>query len=92
MVLGVSTDDLASHQRFCEKYDLPFPLLSDTDHDVAQRYGVWKLRTSQGRQFMGVERTTFVIDPHGIVRKIFPQVKVEGHPEEVLQYIDAHLR
>jgi len=92
VVLGVSPDDLESHRRFSEKLSLNFPLLSDEAKEVVQRYGVWQLKNVMGRQVMGVVRTTFVIDKNGIVRKVFPNVRVDGHAAEVLRWIDEHLR
>jgi len=85
IVLGVSHDSVESHNTFREKYDLPFTLLSDEDKSVSQAYGVYKLRSLYGKEFMGIERTTFVIDEKGKIKRIFPKVKVEGHVEEVLQ-------
>jgi peroxiredoxin Q/BCP len=84
IVLGVSADDVASHQKFAEKYGLPFPLLSDTDTTVSQRYGVWKEKNYAGKTYMGVNRETFLIDKDGIVRKAWHKVNPEGHAEEVL--------
>jgi peroxiredoxin Q/BCP len=84
IVIGVSTDSIESHVRFKQKYNLNFPLLSDTDKKVVSKYGVWKEKSLYGRKFMGIERTTFVIDENGKVKKIFPKVKVDGHFEEVL--------
>lgn len=91
VVLGVSPDDLESHRRFSEKLALNFPLLSDENKEVVQRYGVWQLKNVMGRQAMGVVRTTFVIDKEGIVRKVYPNVKVEGHAAEVLRWIEENL-
>ena len=88
VVLGVSVDDLASHQKFAEKYGLPFPLLADTDTTVSQLYGVWKEKNMYGKKYMGVNRETFLIDKEGIVRKIWPKVKADGHAQEVLDTID----
>jgi peroxiredoxin Q/BCP len=70
--------------KFAEKYALPFPLLADTGHAVAEAYGVWQEKSFLGRKYMGVERTTFVIDREGIVQRVFPKVQVAGHAEEVL--------
>ena len=84
VVLGISGDDVASKEAFAEKYGLPFPLLADEDFDVSTRYGAYKLRERDGRQFMGIERTTFLIDKHGVLRKVYPQVSVEGHADQVL--------
>lgn len=84
VVLGVSPDDTASHAKFAGKYGLPFTLLADPEGKTAAAYGVWKEKSSYGRTYMGVERTTFIIDEEGRVRKIFPRVKVDGHVDEVL--------
>ncbi len=84
-VLGVSVDGADSHQRFKEKYQLNFPLLADTAKKMVQAYGVWKEKNMYGRTYMGIERTTFLIDEKGKIRKIFPKVNVEAHYEEVLQ-------
>ena len=89
VVLGVSPDGLFSHEKFRGKYALPFPLLADEDHAVAEKYGVWKEKSLYGRQYMGIERTTFVIDTAGKITRIFPKVKVEGHAEEVLAAVRA---
>lgn len=84
IVLGVSKDDLDSHAKFRQKYGLTFPLLSDTSGKVLEAYGVWKEKSLYGKTFMGVERTTYVIDENGRIKKVFPRVKVEGHTDEVL--------
>ncbi len=84
VVLGVSPDDVASHQKFKRKYDLPFPLLADTDHRVAEAYGAWGEKSMYGRRYMGILRTTFVIDGEGRVVHVFEKVKPEGHAGEVL--------
>ncbi len=83
-VVGVSGDTSQSHEKFASKYGLKFPLLSDAGNKVAKLYGVYKKKSLYGREFMGIERTTFVIDRAGVIRKVFPKVKVEGHPERVL--------
>ena len=83
VVLGVSPDGVASHQRFRNKFDLPFTLLADEDHSIAERYGVWKPKKFMGKEFLGVKRTTFVIDRDGRIAKIFRDVKPQGHAEEV---------
>jgi len=85
VVLGVSKDDLDSHARFRKKYELTFPLLSDTDGEVLNAYGVWKEKSAYGKTFMGVERTTFIIDEKGRIAKVFLRVKVDGHVDEVLE-------
>ena len=89
VVLGVSADDIASHQKFADEYSLPFPLLADTDTAVSQLYGVWKERNMYGKKFMGVNRETFLIDKDGVVRKIWHKVKADGHAQEVLDTTEA---
>jgi peroxiredoxin Q/BCP len=84
VILGVSKDSVERHQKFKEKEGLNFPLLADTEGKVCEAYGVWKEKSMYGRKYMGIERTTFVIGPHGKILKIFPKVKVPGHAEEVL--------
>jgi peroxiredoxin Q/BCP len=84
IVLGISLDDELSHQRFAQKYNLPFPLLSDVDAAVCRQYGVYKEKNMYGRSFWGIERTTFVVDREGKVENVFRRVKVEGHADEVL--------
>ena len=83
-MLGVSKDGLDSHAKFRQKYSLSFPLLSDPEGKVLDAYGVWKEKTLYGKTFMGIERTTFVIDEWGRIQKVFPRVKVDGHVDEVL--------
>lgn len=89
VVLGVSADDLSSHQKFAEKYGLPFPLLADTDTNVSQLYGVWKEKNLYGKKYLGVNRETFLIDKDGVVRKIWHRVKPEEHANEVLSVVAA---
>jgi peroxiredoxin Q/BCP len=84
VVLGVSLDGQASHQKFKAKYQLPFPLLSDADAAVSKAYGVYKQKNMYGKKFWGIERSTFVIDPNGQIKAVFRKVKVDGHVEEVL--------
>ncbi len=84
-VIGVSPDSPASHDRFKAKFDLPFPLLSDPDHKIAQAYGVWKEKSMYGRKFMGIERSTFVIDEKGRIAAVYRKVKVNGHVEALLE-------
>lgn len=88
-VIGISPDSTASHKKFADKYDLPFTLLSDEKKEVVQKYGVWKEKNMYGRKYMGVVRTTFVIDEEGKIKKIFPKVKVNGHVEEVLKILKS---
>jgi peroxiredoxin Q/BCP len=87
VVLGVSGDSVASHQRFAAKYGLTFPLLSDPGAPVAKAYGVYKQKSMYGRTYWGIERTTFIIDPQGRIATIFPKVSVDGHIEAVLQAV-----
>ena len=89
VVLGVSADDISSHQKFAEKYGLSFPLLADTDTKVSQLYGVWKEKSMYGKTYLGVSRETFLIDKEGIVRKVWQKVKAEGHAQEVLATIES---
>jgi thioredoxin-dependent peroxiredoxin len=84
VVLGVSPDDERSHAKFREKYRLPFRLLADTDHEVAEAYGVWGEKSYMGRTYFGVSRSTFVIDESGKVKKVFPKVKPGEHADDVL--------
>jgi peroxiredoxin Q/BCP len=84
VVLGVSPDGVKSHGKFKEKYDLPFPLLADEDHAVAEAYGAWGEKSMYGRKYFGILRTTFVIDEAGRVAKVFEKVKPKGHAAEVL--------
>ena len=84
-ILGVSTDTVKSHKKFQQKYDLTFPLLADADHAVADQYGVWQQKKFMGREYMGMARTTFVIDANGTIKAVFPNVKVEGHADKVLE-------
>ena len=83
-VAGISADAPTSHAKFADKYDLKFPLLSDPENRVTRAYGVYKKKSLYGREFMGIERSTFIIDRSGVIRKVFPKVKVDGHSEQVL--------
>lgn len=85
VVLGVSVDSVGSHIKFRDKYQINFLLLSDVNKEVVQAYGVWKEKSLYGRKFMGIERTTFIIDEEGKIVRIFPKVKIDGHLEEVLE-------
>jgi thioredoxin-dependent peroxiredoxin len=87
VIVGVSPDKSTAQAKFKQKFDLPFTLLADEEHKVAEDYGVWKEKSMYGKTYMGIERTTFVIDTKGVIKKIFPKVKVEGHVEEVLAAI-----
>jgi peroxiredoxin Q/BCP len=86
-VIGVSPDSPASHKKFAAKYELPFTLVADPEKMACQNYGVWKEKNLYGKKSMGVERTTFIIDGAGIVRKVFPRVKVDGHSDQVLDVL-----
>jgi peroxiredoxin Q/BCP len=88
-VVGLSADSVASHKKFKEKYGLNFPLLSDPDHKALEAYGVWQEKSLYGRKFMGIVRSTFVMDGKGIIRAIFPKVSVAGHVDEVLAAVNA---
>jgi len=85
IVLGVSPDSEKSHVKFKEKYDLPFTLLADTDHAVAEQYGVWGEKSMYGRKYFGIKRSTFVIDQNGVIARVFANVKPKGHAAEVLE-------
>ena len=84
VVLGVSTDSVRAHAKFASKYSLPFPLLADADRRIVEAYGVWGQKTFMGRKYEGTHRITFLIGPDGRIRKIWPKVKPEEHPREVL--------
>lgn len=86
-VLGVSPDDSASHQKFRDKYQLNFRLLSDVDHQIAEQYGAWREKTRFGKTSMGIQRSTYLIDADGTVRKVWKNVSVDGHDEQVLAAI-----
>ncbi len=85
VVLGVSADSIDSHGKFKKKFDLNFPLLSDPDKKLIQDYGVWKEKSMYGKKYMGIERTTVIIDEQGKVAQLFPKVKVDGHFDEVME-------
>lgn len=89
VVIGVSRDSAASHQRFAEKYNLPFVLLSDPELTAIQAYGVWQEKKNYGKVSMGVVRTTFVIDPNGIIEKVMPKVKPDTNAQEILDYLQS---
>jgi peroxiredoxin Q/BCP len=86
-IVGVSTDSPQSHDKFTAKYELNFPLLADTDKAVSTAYGVYKKKSLYGREFMGIERTTFVVDRGGTIRKVFPKVKVNGHASAIIDAV-----
>lgn len=83
-VWGLSPDGSDSHRRFREKFGLPFPLLSDEDHAVAEAYGAWTLKKNYGREYMGIQRSSFLVDPDGVVAHAWPKVTADGHAAEVL--------
>ncbi len=88
VVLGVSTDSVPSHQKFAGKFSLPFPLLADENHEVAEKYGVWVEKNMYGNKSMGIQRATFLIDKSGKIAAVWPKVKVEGHVAEVAAQLD----
>jgi len=88
VVFGVSADSVDSHKKFKKKYDLNFPLLADTDKKVVESYGVWKEKSMYGKTYMGIERTTFIIDGQGKISHLFPKVKVDDHYDEVVDALE----
>jgi len=91
VILGISPDDVASHCKFIDKHALNFLLLADTEHAIAEKYGVWVEKNMYGKKYMGVQRATFLIDPQGKLAQVWPKVKPEGHAAEVLAAIDSAL-
>ncbi|GEN46788.1 thioredoxin-dependent thiol peroxidase [Alkalibacillus haloalkaliphilus] len=91
VILGVSPDPVKRHEKFIEKHDLPFLLLADEDHKVAEDYDVWKFKKNFGKEYYGIERSTFIIDPDGNLVKEWRKVKVKDHVEEALNYIKESL-
>lgn len=89
VVIGISPDGLKAHDKFIHKHSLPFTLLSDEEHKAAESFGVWKEKTMYGRKLMGIERSTFLIDPQGMLHRIWRKVKVDGHVDEVLDELRA---
>jgi peroxiredoxin Q/BCP len=89
VVLGVSTDDLASHEKFREKFSLNFPLLADTEHAVAEKYGAWREKNMYGKKSWGIQRSTYLIDPEGKVARVWKRVQVDGHADEVLKEVKS---
>jgi thioredoxin-dependent peroxiredoxin len=90
VVLGVSPDSVKSHQKFKDKFKLPYTLIADTDHAIAEKYGVWVEKSMYGRTYWGVARTTFVIGKDGKIAKVFEKVKPEGHAQEVAAAVEVH--
>ena len=89
VILGVSPDSVESHKKFVKKYNLNFSLLADENKEVIKKYDVWKEKSLYGRKYMGVERTTYIIDPLGKIKKIFRKVKVDGHNKEVMEALKS---
>ena|SRR6185436_8260475 len=87
-IIGVSIDSASSHRKFADKYHLPFTLLSDVDHTIVTAYGAWQEKSMYGKTYMGTVRMSFLIDPSGVIRQIYPKVKPEEHAEEILH--DLH--
>ncbi|HXG40055.1 MAG TPA: peroxiredoxin [Candidatus Limnocylindrales bacterium] len=91
-VWGISPDSPESHARFRAKFGLPFVLLSDVDHAVAERYGAWVLKERAGRTYWGIQRSTFLVDPQGRIARVWPAVKPDGHADEVLAALEEERR
>ncbi|TLU82971.1 MAG: thioredoxin-dependent thiol peroxidase [Chlorobium sp.] len=86
-VLGVSVDDEGKHRKFADKFQLPFRLVADTEKSIVEAYGVWGLKKFMGREYMGTNRVTYLIDEQGVIEKVWPKVKPAQHAEEVLDYL-----
>ena len=91
VIIGISPDGLKSHQKFSMKYELNFPILSDTEHKFSESLNVWQLKKNYGKEYYGIVRTTFIIDTKGILRKIYKRVRVKEHADKVLDYIKTEL-
>ncbi len=87
VIIGVSTDPMESHIKFRDKHHLPFPLLTDEDAAVAKLFGVYKMKNLYGKKYLGIERTTFIIDKTGRIAQIYPKVKVEGHLQDLIEFV-----
>jgi peroxiredoxin Q/BCP len=87
-ILGVSADSPESHRKFKDKYQLPFSLLADEEHEISEAYGVWGMKKSFGREYMGINRTTFIIDREGMISRVFENVRPAEHSQELLQALD----
>ena len=90
VVLGISLDSVDSHQKFRDKFELPFTLLADPEHTVSDAYGVYGKKDFRGHEYMGIDRATFIIGPDGTLEKVWPQVKPDGHAGEVLDFLRGH--
>lgn len=91
VIIGVSPDPITQHEKFIDKHDLPFLLLADEEKQAAEAYDVWKLKKNFGREYYGIERSTFIIDKEGKIQKEYRKVRVKGHVEEALEYVREHL-
>lgn len=91
VIIGISPDPIEKHQKFIDKHGLPYELLADTDHEAAEAYGVWKLKKTFGKEYMGIERSTFVINKEGEIMKEWRGVRVKGHVEETLDFVKENL-
>lgn len=91
-VIGVSPDSIKSHQKFINDHELNFSLISDEDKSICEKYGVWVQKSMYGRSYMGVERSTFIIDPDGKIKQIYSKVKVPGHVEAVMEWLKEHVQ
>jgi peroxiredoxin Q/BCP len=87
VVIGVSRDEVATHEKFRDKHELNFPLVADTDGEICEKYGVWQEKSLYGKKFMGIVRSTFVIDEDGRIAHVFPKVRVKGHVAELLELL-----
>ncbi|RKQ31410.1 thioredoxin-dependent thiol peroxidase [Oceanobacillus halophilus] len=92
VIVGISPDPVERHQKFIDKHDLPFLLLADEDHQVAEDFDVWKLKKNFGKEYYGIERSTFIIDKEGVLQKEYRKVKVQGHVEQALEFIRENLK
>ena len=88
-LFGVSTDTAESHVKFIEKFDLPFPLLVDEDHAMAEKYGAWREKNMYGKKSMGIQRSTYIIDADGKVAKLFKRVRVDGHDQQIIDALNS---
>lgn len=90
-ILGVSKDSMASHKKFAEKYDLNFPILSDEDHKIIEKYNAWGVKKFMGREFEGIKRMTYLIDPKGIVKKVYEKVNPLVHASEIIKDLNEYI-